>query len=382
MSRRAVIASAVRTPIGRRGGGLSGCHPADLLALVLREAVASAGLPQSSIGQILVGCVSEVGEQTYNIARTAALAAGFPAHVPGTTMDAQCGSSQQAVNLGAALIAAGAEDIVIAAGVESMSRIPLGTASSSGPGDPLSPSYRARYEVVNQGESAERIADNWRVTRRECDEWAALSQRRAARAWSAGHFAAETRPVPTDDGGLVERDEGLRPSTPESLAALKPAFREDGRHTAGNSSQISDGAAAVVLMAEEVAVAHGARARAALSAQTIIGVDPVLKLTGPIPATRRILDETGRRLADIDRFEVNEAFASVVLAWLREFPGVDDRLNVNGGAIALGHPVGATGARLITTALHELERSDLNTALVTMCCGGGLGTATLIERLA
>ena len=371
-----VLLSAVRSPIGRRNGGLSGTHPVDLLGDVLTAAVDRAGLTPADVTQILAGCVTQAGAQGYNIARNAALAAGFPAEVPGSTIDAQCGSSQQAVNLGAALIASGAAEVVVAAGVESMSRLPLGTAVDAGPGEPLNESYRARYEVVHQGESAERIADLWNLDRRACDEFALASQDRAAAAWAAGRFDREVLPL-----GGVARDEGLRASSLDGLGGLKPAFRPDGRLTAGSSSQLSDGAAAVVLTSAAHAAARGLRPRARITAQATVGVDPVLKLTGPIPATRAILARTGLSLGDIDLFEVNEAFASVVLAWQAELGADPGRVNVNGGAIALGHPVGATGARLVTTALHELERSGSGRALVTMCCGGGLGTATLLSTI-
>jgi acetyl-CoA C-acetyltransferase len=371
-----VILSAVRTPIGKRNGGLSGVHPVDLLGHVLTAAVERAGLTPGDVTQVLAGCVTQAGEQGYNIARGALLAAGFPPEVPGSTIDAQCGSSQQAVNLGAALIASGAADVVVASGVESMSRLPLGTAVKAGPGDPLNEAYRARYEVVHQGESAERIADLWKLDRAACDEFALASQSRAAAAWAAGRFDDETLPI-----AGVERDEGIRPSTLDGLGCLKPAFRPDGRLTAGNSSQISDGAAAVVLTSASYAAGRGLRPRARIEAQATVGVDPVLKLTGPIPATRAILARTGLGIGDIGRFEVNEAFASVVLAWQAELGADPARVNVNGGAIALGHPVGATGARLVTTALHELERTGAGRALVTMCCGGGLGTATLLSTM-
>ena len=371
-----VVLSAVRSPIGRRNGGLSGVHPADLLGHVLTAAVDRAGLTPADVGQVLAGCVTQAGAQGYNIARNAALAAGFPAEVPGSTIDAQCGSSQQAVNLGAALVASGAAEVVVAGGVESMSRLPLGTAVEAGPGEPLNDAYRARYEVVHQGESAERIADLWNLDRRACDEFALASQDRAAGAWAAGRFDREVLAL-----AGVARDEGPRASTLEGLGGIKPAFRPDGRMTAGSSSQISDGAAAVVLTSAAYAAAAGLRPRARIVAQATVGVDPVLKLTGPIPATRAILARTGLSLDEIDLFEVNEAFASVVLAWQAELGADPERVNVTGGAIALGHPVGATGARLVTTALHELERSGTDRALVTMCCGGGLGTATLLSMI-
>ncbi len=373
-----VILSAVRTPIGKRDGALAGVHPADLLGRVLLEGLARSGVPAGEVDQVLVGCVTQAGEQAYNIARTASLAAGLPEHVPGTTLDAQCGSSQQAVNLAAALIASGANDLVMAAGVESMSRLPLRTAVRCGPGDPLSTTYRHRYEVTDQGEAAERIAGKWGISREECDDFAARSQACAIEATEAGHFAEEMVPVDVD-GVSVTLDGGLRRSTAAALSALPAAFRPDGRHTAGNSSQISDGASAAVLSSRRWAEEHGVAIRARILDHAIVAVEPSIKLTGPIPATHRILQRQRLSERQIDLFEVNEAFASVVLAWLKEFDVPLERVNVNGGAIALGHPVGATGARLIATALHQLERNGGGRGLITMCCGGGLGTATLIE---
>jgi acetyl-CoA acetyltransferase family protein len=327
-----------------------------------------------------MGCVTQAGEQAYNIARNSAIAAGLPDHVAGATLDAQCGSSQQAVNVAAALVASGIENVVVAAGVESMSRVPLRTAIDCGPGDPLSDAYRERVEVVNQGESAERIADRWGVDRLECDEIGLRSQLRAKAARDEGRFDREIVPITVDDA-TITADQGIRDTTAEALAALKPAFRPDGRHTAGNSSQISDGAAALVVASRRWAERNGVPIRAVIRAQAFVGVDPVLKLTGPIPATRAVLDRSGLTVDDIDVFEISEAFASVVAAWMREFGVSDELLNVNGGAIALGHPVGASGARLIVSALHELERRGAERALVAMCCGGGLGTGTLIERV-
>lgn len=378
-ARDPVILSAVRTPIGRRGGALADIHPADLLGSVLVESLRRAELQGSDVDQVLVGCVTQAGEQAYNIARTASLAAGLPQHVPGTTLDAQCGSSQQAVNLAAALVRSGSCDVVVAAGVESMSRLPLRTAVQCGPGEPLTEAYRERYEVIDQGESAERIADRWGIDRDECDRLALTSQTRAADARDAGRFEAEILPVAGRDG-LVELDEGIRASTLEGLTGLQPAFRPNGRHTAGNSSQISDGSAAVVVASRRWADLNGNRVRAAIVDHLIVGVDPVLKLIGPIPVTSALLERHGLAIEDVDLFEVNEAFASVLAAWYREFGADPNRVNVNGGAIALGHPVGATGARLVTTVVHELERRAGSRALVAMCCGGGLGTGTLIER--
>src|SRR5438874_8951835 len=385
-----VIVEAARSPIGRRGGGLSTLHPADLLGAVQQAVVERSGIDPAEVDQIVGGCVTQVGEQTFNIARTAWLAAGLPLTVAATTVDSQCGSSQQATNLGAALIASGAADVVISCGVESMSRIPLGSSVKAGPGRPFAKSYFPQYEPTSQFEGAERIADKWGIGRDECDAFGLQSQQRAGRAWREGRFEREvvaiTAPVLDDEGKptgetyVVDRDEGLRETSIEKLAALKPVARDDGIHTAGTSSQISDGAAAVLLMSAEKAAALGLRARAVITHQCLVGVDPVLMLTGPIDATHRVFDRSGLSMGDIDTVEINEAFASVVLAWERELHPDMDRVNPGGGAIALGHPVGATGARLVTTALHHLERTDRSRALVTMCCGGGLGTGTLIER--
>jgi acetyl-CoA C-acetyltransferase len=335
--------------------------------------------------------VSQVGEQTFNIARTAWLSAGMPLEVAGTTVDAQCGSSQQATNLATTLVKAGVVDVALSCGVESMSRVPLGAAVRGEFGRPTPKSYFARYEVTSQFEGAERIADLWGVTREDCDRFGLESQTRAQRAWAEGRFEREVKPLdapdvdedgkPTGSTHRVTRDEGLRETSLEVLAKLKPVARENGVHTAGSSSQITDGAAAVLLMTAAKAKDLGLRPRARVVDQCLVGVDPVLMLTGPIDATRLLLQRTGLGMADFDTVEINEAFASVVLAWERELKPDMERVNPNGGAIALGHPVGATGARLVTTALHELERTDGTLGLVTMCCGGGLGTGTIIERV-
>ena len=385
-----VIVEAARSPIGRRGGGLSSVHPADLLGTVQRAVLDRAGVDPAQIDQVVGGCVTAVGEQSFNIARTAWLTAGLPLTVPATTVDSQCGSSQQATNLAAGLIASGAVDAVIACGVESMSRIPLGSNTQAGPGRAIPRSYFGRYEFTSQFEGAERIAEKWGVTRGDTDAFGLLSQQRAARAWTEARFEREVVPIDAPDLGEdgkptgtthhVPRDEGLRETSLEKLATLKPVAREDGVHTAGTSSQISDGAAAVLLMSADKASALGLRPRARIVHQCLVGVDPVLMLTGPIDATHRILERAGMTMADIDEVEINEAFASVVLAWERELRPDMERVNPNGGAIALGHPVGCTGARLVTTALHELERTDGTVGLITMCCGGGLGTGTIIER--
>jgi len=365
-------------------------HPADLLGAVQQACIERAGIDPAEVDQVVAGCVTMSGEQSFNIARTAWLAAGLPMSVAATTVDSQCGSSQQATNLGAGLVASGAADVVLTCGVESMSRIPLGSATKAGPGRPLPKTYYARYELTSQFEGAERIAEKWGITREEGDQFGLQSQVRAGRAWQEGRFEREVVPIdapvldeegkPTGDTNRVDRDEGLRDTSIEKLAALKPVARDDGIHTAGTSSQISDGAAAVLLMSAEKAKALGLRARAVITHQCLVGVDPVLMLTGPIDATHRIFERSGLSMSDVDTIEINEAFASVVLAWDRELKPDVDKVNPNGGAIALGHPVGCTGARLITTALHELERTDGTVGLVTMCCGGGLGTGTIIER--
>ena len=389
--RDVVIVEAVRSPLGRRNGGLSTMHPADLLGAIQRAVVERAGVDPAEVGQVVAGCVTQTGQQTFDIGRTAWLVAGLPQHVAGTTVDSQCGSSQQATNLAAALIAAGVIDTALGCGVESMSRVPLGTTVKQGPGRPIPRPYFARYEVTTQFEAAERIAEQWGITRDDADRFGLTSQQRATQAWQEGRFEPEVVAVdapdldddgkPTGTTHRVERDEGLRDTSLDALAGLKPVAREDGIHTAGTSSQISDGAAAVLLMSAGKARALGLRPRARILDQCLVGVDPVLMLTGPIDATRTLLARTGLSMADIDVVEINEAFASVVLAWERELKPDMDRVNPNGGAIAIGHPVGATGARLLTTALHELERTDGTLALVTMCCGGGLGTGTIVERI-
>jgi acetyl-CoA C-acetyltransferase len=386
-----VIVEAVRAPLGRRNGGLSTVHPADLLGRVQTELIDRSGIDPHEVGQLVGGCVSQVGEQTFNIARTAWLAAGMPLEVAATTVDAQCGSSQQATNLASSLIKAGAVDVALSCGIESMSRVPLGAAVRGEFGRPTPKSYFERYEVTSQFEGAERIADQWGITRQDCDRFGLESQTRAQRAWAEGRFEREVVPVdapdvdeegkPTGTTHHVARDEGLRETSLEALAKLKPVARENGVHTAGSSSQITDGAAGVLLMTAAKAKDLGLKPRALVVDQCLVGVDPVLMLTGPIDATRRLLSRTGMTMADIDTVEINEAFASVVLAWEKELKPDMEKVNPNGGAIALGHPVGATGARLVTTALHELERTDASIGLITMCCGGGLGTGTIIERV-
>jgi acetyl-CoA C-acetyltransferase len=387
-----VIVEAVRTPIGRRNGGLSTVHPADLLGTALSEVVSRSGIDPAEVEQVVGGCVSQVGEQSFNVTRTAWLSAGLPLGTAATTVDTQCGSSQQATNVATSLVASGVVDVAIACGAELMSRIPIGSNSSKqlGLGVPIPKTYFPRYEFTSQFEGAERIADKWGITRRDTDEFGLLSQRRAAQAWAEGRFDTQVVPVdapdvddegkPTGTTHHVARDEGLRDTSLEALAGLKPVARPDGVHTAGSSSQISDGAAALLMMTADKAAELGLRARARIVDTCLVGVDPVLMLTGPIDATQRLLARTGMALAEIDLVEINEAFASVVLAWQRELGADIDRTNPNGGAIALGHPLGATGAFLMTKAVHELERTDGSAALITMCCGGGLGTGTIIER--
>jgi acetyl-CoA C-acetyltransferase len=386
-----VIVEAVRSPIGRRNGGLSTIHPADLLGAVQTELIERSGIDPSEVGQIVGGCVSQVGEQTFNVARTAWLSSGLPLSVAATTVDAQCGSSQQATNLATAMVAGGVVDVAVACGVEVMSRIPIGSPMRTDFGRPTPDSYFGEYEMTSQFEGAERIATKWGISRADTDEFGLLSQQRAARAWEEGRFDTQIVPIDApdlDDEGKpaatthrVARDEGLRETTLEKLATLKPVAREDGVHTAGTSSQISDGAAAVLMMTREKAEALGLRPRARIVDTCNVGVDPVLMLTGPIDATQHLLQRTGLSMSDIDITEINEAFASVVLAWAKELGADMETVNPNGGAIALGHPLGGTGAVLLTKALHELERTDGEHALVTMCCGGGLGTGTILQRL-
>jgi acetyl-CoA acyltransferase len=383
--REVVIVAAARTPIGRghpEKGIYRDLHPSNLLAHAYGAVVELAGIDPAEVGNVFSGCVQQIGEQSLNIARDAWLEAGLPMEVPANTIDTQCGSGQQAVNVGAALIAAGVHDVVIGAGVEHMGHISFAAVAESNEryGSPISPELAARYDLVNQGLAAEMIADQWEVPRSELDELGLRSQELARRATEEGRFEREIAPVRTN-GEVQSVDQGLRETTLEGLAALKPAFKPDGKITAGNSSQISDGAAAVMLMAREKADALGLEPRARILDQAEVGVDPVTMLTGPIPATRALFARNGIGADDVDLFEVNEAFASVVAAWRREIDPDMDRVNVNGGAIALGHPLGSSGARLITTLLHELERSDKELGLVTMCCGGGIGTGTLLQRV-
>jgi acetyl-CoA acyltransferase len=381
-----LIVSAVRTPMGKRNGSLSGIHPVTLGAQVLTEVVGRAGINKDQVEYVVFGCVSQVGEQSANVGRNAMLAAGFPYTIPATSVDLQCGSSQQALHFAANLIQSGVCDVAIAGGVESMSRVPMGSSMTSMPDQtPFTREMLDQYELTNQGISAEKIAKKWGISREDCDRFGARSQQRAAIARAEGSFVAEITPVKINREGqeeLFSEDEGIRPgTTPETLAALKPSFLEDGVLHAGNSSQITDGAAAVLLMSAAKAHELGITPRARIVAQTVVGSDPELMLTGPIGATEGVLKRAGLTVEDIDRFEINEAFAPVVLAWEKELHPNMDRVNVNGGAIALGHPLGCTGARLMTTLLYELERSGSRYGLQTMCCGGGLGTGTIIERI-
>ena len=384
--REVVIVEAVRTPIGRghpEKGYYKDTHPNELLAKSYTEVIERAGIPADAVEDVITGCVQQYGEQMFNVGRNAWLQAGLPIETPATTVDRQCGSAQQAVNFGAALIAAGVHDAVIGSGVEHMGHIPMGVGFKwvDEVGSPWPEELMNRYNLVPQGISAEMIADQWEIPRSELDELGVRSHKLAHQATEEGRFERETIPFQVN-GDTYVTDQGIRPGTTlETLANLKPAFKEDGRVTAGNASQISDGAAAVLLMERQKAEALGLKPRARIMDQTTVGVDPVIMLTGPIPATRKLLERNKMQMSDIDLIEINEAFASVVAAWRRELEPDMDRVNVNGGAIALGHPLGSTGARLITTLLHEMERSDKEIGLVTMCCGGGLGTGTLIERI-
>src|SRR6266513_2577837 len=384
--REVVIVEAVRTPIGRghkEKGYYKDVHASNLLSRTFRELVDRAGIEASEVEDVVAGCVQQFGEQGMNIGRNAWLEAGLPMETPATTVDRQCGSAQQAVNFGAALVAAGVHDVVIGSGVEHMGHISFADAmqTQADYGAAFSPQLLEKYNLIPQGLSAEMIADQWEIPRSELDELGVRSHQLAAKATEEGRFEREIVPFQVN-GNTYATDQGIRPDTSlEKLAALKPAFKEDGKITAGNSSQISDGAAAVLLMTPEKAKELGVTPRAKIVDQTTVGVDPVIMLTGPIPATQKLLGRNKMAIGDIDLFEVNEAFASVVAAWRRELEPDMDRVNVNGGAIAIGHPLGSTGARLITTLLHELERSDKETGLVTMCCGGGLGTGTLIQRV-
>jgi acetyl-CoA acyltransferase len=388
----AVIVDAVRTPGGKRNGKLKNWHPVDLASEALRAIVSRNNLDPALIDDVIMGCVSQVGEQAFNVGRNAVLAAGWPESVPATTIDRQCGSSQQAMHFAAQGVMSGAYDIVVAAGVEVMSRVTMGSSIGKDSGFPFGPRVQARYEPVgglkNQGIGAEMIADQWGISRQDLDAFSAESHRRAAQATAEGRFEREIIPIyvrdedgqPTDE--LMTVDEGIRPdSSVESLGNLKSAYKEGGKVTAGNASQITDGASAVLIMSEEKARELGLTPRAKFHSFALAGVDPVTMLTGPIPATIKVLEKAGLTLADIDLVEINEAFAAVVLAWQKELNADLSKVNVNGGAVALGHPLGASGAKLCATLLNELERTGGRYGLITMCEGGGLANATIIERL-
>jgi acetyl-CoA acyltransferase len=384
--REVVIVEAVRTPVGRghlEKGYYKDLHPADLLGRCYTEVLDRAGVDASEVEDVIAGCVQQFGPQGMNVARNAWLQEGLPIEAAATTVDRQCGSAQQAVNFGAALIAAGIHDVVIGSGVEHMGKLPFSAAIKTWQdfGGALTERLMEKHNIVGQGLGAEMIAEQWEIPRSELDELALRSHQRAAKATEEGKFEREIVPIAVN-GDTYVADQGIRPDTSlEALAALKPVFKEDGRITAGNSSQISDGAAAMLLMSREKADELGVRPRARILDQTTVGCDPVKMLEGPIPATAKILERNGMSIGDIDFIEINEAFAPVVAAWAREHGPDMDRVNPRGGAMAIGHPLGSTGARLLTTLLHELEDEDREIGLVTMCCGGGLGTATLIERV-
>jgi len=382
------IVEACRSAIAKRGKGLAGLRPADLLGAIQKGALDRCGIAPEKIGQVVGGCVSQVGEQSTNIARFAWLSQGLPLEVASTTVDAQCGSSQQATSICAAMIGSGMEEVAMSCGIEMMSRVPLGAAMTGGV--PMGEKYTDYYQVTSQFMGAAMIAEEFGVTREDTDRFGLASQQKAIRAWEEDRFSREIVPVeapilnadrePTGETQIISRDEGLRATTLESLGKLDAVPGQE-IHTAGTSSQISDGAAAIIMASENACGELGVKPRARIVATTLVGVDPVTMLKGPIPATRKVLEQAGLKIDDIDIFEVNEAFASVVLAWQKDLNVDPEKVNVNGGAIALGHPTGSTGARLITTALHELERRNGKYALVSMCCGTGLGTGTIIERV-
>ncbi|NHP17267.1 thiolase family protein [Rhodococcus sp. IC4_135] len=382
MSREAVIVDAVRSPVGKRNGGLSPVHPADLSAYVLRALIERTGLDPALIEDVIWGCVSQIGEQSFDIARTAALSAGWPIHVPGTTIDRQCGSSQQAVSFAAASVVAGHYDIVVAGGVESMSRIPIGSSTAAGD-SPLGQLYAQRFgsDFPNQGIGAEQIAEQWELSRTQLDEFALTSHAKAAAAIDAGRFESQIAAIPVG-GDTVALDEGIRRGgTLESLATLKPAFTPEGKVTAANSSQISDGSAALLIMGSDTAAELGFTPIAAIDTAVVVGSPPMPMLTGPIPATEKLLARRKLKIGDIGTYEVNEAFASVALAWVKEIGADEERLNPNGGAIALGHPLGGSGARLMTTMVHHMRENNIEFGLQTMCEGGGQANATLLRLL-
>jgi acetyl-CoA C-acetyltransferase len=382
------IVEAARSAIGKRGKGLAGLMPADLLAAVQVAALKRSGVPAEAVGQLIGGCVSQINQQAFNIARVAWLSAGLPLEVAATTIDAQCGSSQQATSLGAAMISAGMEEIVMSCGVEMMSRVPLG--SNAAGGSPMGASYASHYQPTSQFNGAAMIAREYQISRQDTDAFGLRSQERAIAAWENGWFDREVVAVdapvldkegkPTGQTASITKDEGLRATTMDGLAGLALVPGQE-IHTAGSSSQVSDGAAVVIMASEEAVKKYNLKPRARIVNTTLVGCDPVTMLKGPIPASRKVLKATGLTVNDISTFEVNEAFASVVLAWQKELQPDPDRVNPQGGAIALGHPTGSTGARLITTALHTLERTGGKYGLIAMCCGGGLGTGTIIERV-
>jgi acetyl-CoA C-acetyltransferase len=382
------IVEAARSPIGKRGKGLAGLMPADLLGAVQAAALERAKLPPEAVGQLIGGCVSQINQQSFNIARIAWLSRGLPMEIAATTVDSQCGSSQQATSLAAAMIGAGMEEIVMSCGLEMMSRVPLG--SNMAGGVPMGPSYMSHYQPTSQFMGAAMIANEYQITRADTDAFGLRSQQRAIAAWDRGDFVREVVPIdapvldkegkPTGTTATIKKDEGLRATTLEALAALDPVPGQE-IHTAGSSSQVSDGAAAIILASADAVKKYHLTPRARIVATTLVGVDPVTMLKGPIPASRKVLNRAGLEVDDIATFEVNEAFASVVLAWEKELHPDPERVNPQGGAIALGHPTGSTGARLITTALHTLERTKGKYGLIAMCCGGGLGTGTIIERI-
>ncbi len=385
--RNAVIVDAVRTPVGKRGGFLKDIHAVDLASEPLRALIERTAIDPDRIDDVILGCVTQTGEQGINIARNAALAAGYPEHVPGTTVDRQCGSSQQAVHFAAQGVIAGAYDIVVAGGIESMTRVPMGS-NAQGPGVPFGPRMNERYDhsLVPQGLSAEMIAERWGIKRDEVDQISLESHQRAATATEEGRFDGQIIPIEAAEG-TATKDGGIRWDTSlEKLASLRAAFKEDGIVTAGNSSQISDGAAALLIMGEDTAEALGLEPMARFKAFTVVADDPVIMLSAPIPATRKVLDRAGMSIDDIGLFEVNEAFATVIAAWRRELGDGDgealwNRTNVNGGAVALGHPLGASGARLMTTLVHEMQRTGTRYGLQTMCEGGGMANATILELI-
>ena len=390
--RQVVIVDAVRSPVGRRNGELSTGHAMNVLGDVQKALFDRTGMDPAEVGQVVGGCVDQVGMQTMNVARGAWLAAGLPLEVPATTVDAQCGSSQQATNLAYSLVKSGVVDAAVACGVELMSRVPMGsTTKVKDYGRPVNKRYWEHYEFTSQFEGAERIADKWDITREDADDFGLRSQVMGAKAWAEDAFATQIVPVTVpvlDDEGketgdtiTVTRDGGLRETTREGLAGLKPVAREDGVHTAGSSSQVSDGAGAVLMMTREKADALGLTPLAEIVDVNLVGVDPVTMLEGPIDSTKKLLEDNDLSVDDIDVFEINEAFASVVLAWAKELGPDMAKVNPNGGAIALGHPLGGTGTILLTKAVHELQRSDGEYGIVSMCCGGGLGTGTLIKRV-